>query len=133
MILIKIFITFEWFVDSLISSNMRSFFCIFKDTFSNLWFFSPFWDLGVLQEKLRIQASSKKKPTQDPEKRTKTFMTILYKNYRQLHRQYCYKFSNPSWNNSISVPRHVVFTMIFVSPEPISICSYSTIRIAKKF
>ena len=35
MILIKIFITFEWFVDSLISSNMRSFFCIFKDTFLN--------------------------------------------------------------------------------------------------
>ncbi len=73
MVLIKIFIIFEWFVDSLISSNMRSFFCIFKDTFLNVWFFSPFWDLGVLREKLRFQAASKDKPTQDPEKRTKTF------------------------------------------------------------
>ena len=45
-----------------------------------LFIFSlPFWDLGVLREKLWFQAPSKKKPTQDLEIRTKTFLTILYK------------------------------------------------------
>ena len=36
-----------------------------------LIFFAPFWDLGVLHEKLRFQVQSKKKPTQDPKIWTK--------------------------------------------------------------
>ena len=120
-----------------------TFFCPFCIA---VWFFSPFWDLGVLREKLRFRAPSKKKPTQDLEKRTNTFYDYSIQttnNFIVL----VLPPANFSWKldfypeiiwfgkpfNICSQTCRLHNDFLFFSPEPISICSYSTLGITKVF